>query len=242
VARAKRTDRAEARRRYRAYLQDQAEAEGAEGEEDGTPEPRASAKASRTPEAGVVRPGQRVGFVAAMKMATHPIHYGDDLRYAPTLIFRTNAIWPTVLLSLGALAYGLMQNDFQGGGFQFVLSFLIAMPPLVQPIVAGFMAPRATWLAGVVSGLFSGACYEVLILWAANSNMANMPAGLKLASNQYLPATVQLMAIAITFGALLGAGSGWYKRFLGLTSGSSTRPPQRSSAKKPASRRSTARR
>jgi len=45
----------------------------------------------------------------------------------------------------------------------------------------------------------------------------------------------------MTFGALLGAASGWYKRFLTLAGPAPTKT-QRSAAKKPAPRRSTARR
>ena len=243
MARAKRTARAEARQRYRAYLQYQAEGEGADAEQDDTPEPQAGAKSSRRVAPAVspgqaIRPGQRLGVMAALKAATRPVHYLDDLRYAPTLILRTNAIWPAAVISLGCLAFGFMQTDFNGGGFQFLLSFGLSSPPLIQPMIAGFLAPRATWLAGIISSLISGACLEVLLVWAYSGHVANMPA----ANIAYGPLAIELIATAFAFGALLGAGSGWYKRFLSMSVGSSPRAQQRSSGRKPGPRRSSGRR
>jgi hypothetical protein len=241
VARAKSTERAEARRRYRAYLQEQAEAEGGHVEEDVGPGSQTAAKASRTAAAPVVRPGQRIGIFSALRQATRPVHYFDDLRYAPTLIFKTNAIWPPALFSFAALAFGLTRTDYNDSSIGVILNFALPITPLVQPMLAGFLAPRATWLAGLISGVISGLCFEFLIIWYYTSHMANLPANVTLSSSDYVPFTVQVVVTGMTFGALLGAASGWYKRFLTLAGPAPTKT-QRSAAKKPAPRRSTARR
>jgi len=236
VARAKRTDRAEARRQYRAYLQAKAEAEGAAVEEDFAPAGQKSAKASRPATAAVVRPGQKVGFLSAFKLATRPVHYIDDLRYAPTLITRTNAIWPSALISIGALAFGLTRTDYKDGSIQFLLNFALPMVPLIQPMLAGFLAPRATWLAGLISGLISGVCFEILFMWYTSGHLTNLPADVKLPASDYVPFTVQVFLTALTFGSLMGAGSGWYKRFLSLAAPASPRTQQRPGSQKPAAR------
>ncbi len=237
MARAKSTERAEARRRYRAYLQAQAEAEGTPPEEEVAPRPQPAARADRPTPDQVVRPGQKVGIFSAFKLATRPVHYIDDLRYAPTLIMKTNAIWPTALLSFASLAFGLTQNDWNSGGFSTVRDLLIATPPLIQPMLAGFLAPRATWLAGIISSLISSFCLDVLIFWALGGHVANVPEG----TLAVIPFSLDLALTAITFGALLGAASGWYKRFLSLASPAPART-QRPAAKKPAQRRPAARR
>jgi hypothetical protein len=243
VARAKRTDRAEARRRYRAYL-DQTAAEGAEGADSetdvatGSPPPaKASRSAASTP---VVRPGQKLGMVAALKGATRPVHYVDDIRYAPTLITRTNAIWVPALFSIAALAFGLTRTDYNDGSIQVLLNFALPVTPLVQPMIAGFLAPRATWLAGILASVISGVCFEVLFIYYTSGHLAHLPTSQAINADQYLPLTIQVFATALTFGALLGAGSGWYKRFLTLASPASPSKPR--SGSKPAARRSAARR
>jgi hypothetical protein len=243
VARAKSTERAEARRRYRAYLQEQAEAEAVQDEEDSAPVPQTAAKAGRTAPAPVVRPGQRVGMFSAFKLATRPVHYIDDLRYAPTLILKTNAIWPSALISLAALAFGLTRTDYKDATVAFLLTFALSMIPLVQPMLAGFLAPRATWLAGLISGLISGICFEILFMWYfVGNHLTNIPADQTVPpSDQYVQFTIQVLLAGMTFGAMLGAGSGWYKRFLAL-SWAAPNKTQRPAPKKPAPKRSTGRR
>jgi hypothetical protein len=181
-------------------------------------------------------------MVAAFKLAMRPVHYIDDLRYAPTLITRTNAIWIPALLSIAALAYGLTRTDYNDGSVSFILSFALAMPPLIQPMIAGFLAPRATWLAGLISSVISGICLLILFVWYNEGHLANLPAIARYSSGDYPGLAVYLLFTAVTFGSLLGAAAGWYKRFLTLAGAGGKRSQQRSSAQKPAPRRSTGRR
>lgn len=242
MARAKSTERAERRRLYRAYLQQQAEAEGVQEEEDSASVRPVAAKAARTAPAPAVKPGQRVGMFTAFKAAGRPVHYVDDLRYAPTLVFRTNAVWPAAVISIAALAFGFTRTDYNDSSIGFLLQFALPMIPLVQPMLAGFFAPRATWLAGMISGAISGVCFEILYVWYfVGNHLTHVPAGSDLNSSQYVPFTVQVLVIGMSFGALLGAASGWYKRFLSMSWGAGGKP-QRPAPKKPAPKRSTARR
>jgi hypothetical protein len=242
VARAKRTDRAEARRRYRAYLVEQTETEAAKGGEDEEPSVRSAGDRPAKAAGPAGRPAQRVGFLGAFKAATRPVHYVDDLRYAPTLIFRTNAIWPGALLSFVALAYGFTRTDYNDGSIQVVVNFVLPMVPMIQPMLAGFLAPRATWLAGIIASVISGICFEILIIWYASGHLANTPKDFGVGSGAYTSLTLQVILSAITFGALLGAGSGWYKRFLNLTGPAATLAKQQAANQKQSARRPSARR
>jgi len=242
VARAKRTDRAESRRRYRAYLADQADAQGVGSEDDDTLEPQPTAKASRSAATPVLRPGEKVGVVSAVRLAMRPVHYLDDLRYVPALVLRTNAIWPPALISIAALAYALTRNDYNDSSIQFILGFALPSTPLIQPMIAGFLAPRATWLAGIISAVISGLCFEIIILWWGSGHVANVPDELRVLAGQPIPLTLQVLFTALTFGAVLGASSGWYKRFLTLAVGGGAQNKKRSTPQKPAPRRAAPRR
>ena len=243
MARAKRTDRAVSRRRYRAAMLEQGQGDP---ETDEIEVSRANARPARNSGTEPAMPKGRVGMLSAAKLATRPVHYLDDFKYAPTLIFRTYAIWPTMLISLAGLAFGLTQNDFNSGGFQLVLTFWLSLPALLQPMIAGFFAPRATWLAGIIASVFTSLCYTVLVIWATSVNLANLPANFRLESGKFLPAALQFAINAFPFGALLGAASGWYKRFLTLGGiGTPRTPPnkqKRQSGRQAAARRPSARR
>src|SRR6476659_800364 len=85
VARAKRTARAEARRRYRAG-QDLGEANETEIE---TASPRATGS---QPPIGA-RPAGRVGIFTAFRMAFRPLDVRGDLRSLPSIAIHSKALW-----------------------------------------------------------------------------------------------------------------------------------------------------
>jgi len=195
VARAKSTERAEARRRYRAYLQEQAEAEGGHVEEDVGPGSQTAARRAAPPRprwSGRVRESDLLGT----QQATRPVHYFDDLRYAPTLIFKTNAIWPAGTVQLRRSGIRAHPDRLQRQLHRVILNFALPITPLVQPMLAGFLAPRATWLAGLISGVISGLCFEFLIIWYYTSHMANLPANVTLSSSDYVPSRSRWSSLA----------------------------------------------
>jgi hypothetical protein len=246
VARAKRTNRSEARRAYRAALLEQGQGDPETDEiEVGRADARADGRAGRIPVAAQT-PGARPSMFGAFKSATRPVHYLDDFKYAPTLIFRTNAIWPCALLSVVGLLYGMTVTNYKDAGFGLVVGFVLAPMPMVQPMLAGFFAPRATWLAGIIASLIAGACYLILYLRASGGYMTNLEDSnikiLPITVNFVISNAFELALLAITFGALFGAASGWYKRFLSSTYATSPRNQKRPAPKRPAPRRSTARR
>ncbi len=234
MARAKRTERAEARRRFRALLAEQeglaAEAESAEGEgeEEGAP-PRARGEKPGRPrdplQPDYVAP-KKVGFFGAVKAAYRPVHYRDDLRLIWPLITRTHAIWPVAVLTLAALAitiprvsgatYESLQSD---SAVQIVVTYVLyPYLPMLPAMIAGFMAPRATWLAGMIACTITTIGFMVLMVVSAGSvsrqNAAGNPG---ISAADVILVTIEMLWIALPLGALLAALTGWYKRFLALT-------------------------
>lgn len=290
MARAKRTDRAEARRQYRAYLASQQEAEAAAAAEGAASESQsrpAGRRIAPAPAAGAPQPGQRLGMLGAAKAATRTPTYLSDIRYIVPLVTRTRAVWPVALLCLAAavISFPRIHSNADASGdpiLSLVFQFILYPMALLPPMVAGFFAPRATWLAGVIAALISTGLF---ILAVAVTPIATAPASAlasaspvatasvfgTVASASATPSaaasaaasasaeptsrsTVALMTsselggaafswllTALPFGAVIGAGAGWYKRFLD-NMGSRNGAPRGSQQKRPVRKTQSSRR
>jgi len=239
VARAKRTDRAEARRRYRAYLAEtgQVEVEGSEAEE-GASAPKARVAADASP---ALRPGQRMSFFKAIRAAMRPVHYVEDLRFTPQLLTGTPAVWLPTLIAIGCAAVAITRlngatiesarNDL---AIQVAVGFVLnPFMPMLPALIAGFFAPRASWLAGVIVSFVTTVAYVTVLVIGANGITTD---GQKLGVGDAALYAGTLMTLSLPLGALLAAFSAWYKRFLELTG------PAAALARQDAARRQTARR
>jgi hypothetical protein len=206
VARAKRTDRAEARRRYRAEMA------GTEGfDEEGTPlsDGQASAPSSgrSAPSKGVMSsPPGRLGIGAAFRQSIHPINIRGDLMALPTLVTHKALLLPAAL-TVGATILVLAT-----GSTNFVTALLytyfVQSPAIGGVFLAGFLAPRASWLLGVIVGLISAVCYTAIIL----SGVLGSPGDA--ATRDIIVAAFLLSPV---MGGLFAAGAAWYRRFLQLS-------------------------
>jgi hypothetical protein len=247
VARAKRTDRAEARRQYRAYLAAQAEAQAeAEAEEVPAEDRSVPARTTRARDVDIAsKPGERLGVFAAMKAAARTPHYVDDLRNIGPLVVGTKAIWPVAAICLGSalVAYPRINSQTVVANdpilsviFQFVLYPL----PLLPPMMAGFLAPRSTWLAGAIAALISTLTLIALVV-ATQFKIEGSTTSIT--SANLVGITASWLSVALPFGALIGAASGWYKRFLDfMGAGRSRNVAKSSSQKRPTRRGQTTRR
>lgn len=224
MARAKRTDRTEARRRYRA---DQAAALGeGEGVDDADYPADNAAEAPRrkgtAPESSTAKSAppparpQRPSFTESAKAAYHQPHIAEDLRHLPRLLIH----W-SVLLSAGLALVGTILLVTQGttkaadgtvtgtslgyiGGLMF--SLFVGVPPFGASLLIGFMLPRATYLVGLVYGLFA---YILLVVF-----FLAQPADSTVAIGaDYFLSALGLMVIGTMF---FTAGIAWYRRFLDL--------------------------
>lgn len=227
MARAKRTTRAEARRRYRAEqgLPD----DSLPGEDLEEAEPETSSKGRQTrPAGGQSAPGQpaRLGIGTAFRMSFRPLDLRGDLRALPRLAMNKALLIP-VLLTIGATAFFLavrpvasVPGDTLSIIATFLFQYFIQTPAIGGVFIAGFLAPRASWLLGVIVGLVSAVCYGTLILTGALGTSTTVsPTDVLLAS----------AAIAPVMGALFASGAAWYRRFLRLSSPNrgKTRPPEK---------------
>jgi len=241
VARAKRTDRAEARRQYRAYLQAQQETAAAESDDSGGAADVASTRPARSrdqkPQA-IIQPGGRTGIFASARAAYRTPHYLDDIRNVRSLVFHSNAVWPVLVVCLAGGAFGVFRISSGAASNDPVLTsvfqFLFYPVPLVPPMIAGFLAPRSTWLAGLIAGFIS--TMTLVGVFAMTTVTVPGYAG-KFTTSDLLVITVQLLSTSLAFGLMLAALAGWYKRFLSLTSAPRNRPPAKSGGQRSTQRR-----
>jgi hypothetical protein len=157
VARAKRTSRAEARRRYRAQVAEQANAEAPETAERPV-EPTARGPRDPRPTASPQRSGMRYAFRAAF----HPPNFGDDLAHLPELL-RSRAVLIPVLISVGtALAVAVTKGTDVVSGL--LAQYFLVTPPIGSIFIAGFFAPRASYLAGLIVGLVAALALTAVVV------------------------------------------------------------------------------
>ena len=240
MARAKRTDRAEARRQYRAYLQEKQETAAAEADDsDGAADVTSSRPArsrDQRPQA-VIKPSGRLGIFAAAKAAYRTPHYIDDIRNVRSLVFDSKAVWPVLVVCVAAGAFGVFRissgASYDDPALTALFQFLFFPVPLVPPMLAGFLAPRSTWLAGLIAGFIS----TMTMVGFFAMTTTRIPGYGGTISGGLLAITVQMLSTSLAFGLMMGALSGWYKRFLRLTSAPRDRAPAKSGGQRPTQRR-----
>jgi hypothetical protein len=167
VPRAKRTDRAEARRRYRASLGEQPVDEA---DEPTAPPPAGRAPAPRPPSAG-----ERPGLGYAFRASFRPVNLGEDLRFLPKLLI-DRSVWLPILLTVAAGA-AFAVTDGSNWLVNLVATYFVAPPALGSVFIGGFLAPRASYLVGLIVGFVSAVVASVIILTSSTSLMTGQPLG-----------------------------------------------------------------
>ncbi len=240
MARAKKTDRADARRRYRASIEPVAVATA---DESGIATPNrltretganqlsgagAPAKSGRPGDPLATAPvARRPGFFGAMSGAITPLDLRADLAALPALTLRTKAVWVPALLVLIATIAILIPSVRENGIVALIVPVVLVPPPLGAPFLAGILAPRAGWLAGGIAGLLAGIGYSIYVgtVDVSASSQAITQA-------DRINAIVQAMIISPVSGVLFGSFAAFYKRFLRLSNpNAGRRPPAKSSAR-----------
>lgn len=175
MPRAKRTNRAEARRRYRASI-----GEPIEDEAFDEAEPQAAGKSSAPKSAGPTGPKgppgptqERPSLGYAFRSAFRPPNLREDLRALPSLIV-DRSVWLPSLLTLAA---GVAFAVTDGGNWLIALvaTYFVAPPALGSVFLGGFLAPRASYLVGFIIGLVSAVVASAVILTSSASLVTGQP-------------------------------------------------------------------
>jgi hypothetical protein len=225
VARAKQTNRAEARRRYRQATQPDDSAGLAEGEngDEATPKAQATKQPARAAAPKATPSGQRPGFLAAFRGAYHPAKVREDLTFLPKLL-TSRALLAAILLVLGGTAAALAFPGYTGS--QFALELLVIPGSALGPqLVAGFFAPRASYMLGFIVGIVQGIAFAAILSRIATQF------GIDVTPDQLNNVMIQAFVTGPVSGALFSAAAAWYRRFLALSSPRGAQQAGRTAAK-----------
>ena len=236
MARAKRTDRAEARRRYRASqaaedATDDSSLDNA-GVADGSP-----ARSSTERTAPAARPGLLGAFTGSIRRPD----LREDLGYLPELI-RNKAVWAPSLLTIAAGA-AVFVPGVLASPLSIVIPLFVLQAPMAGPFLAGIWAPRASWLAGLIVGLISAVISSLYVLVVPVTGVA-------ITAAQRRDFAINYLVVFPIFSAFVASFAAFYRRFLRVSNQSAARRAQerarhggsQRSAERPSQRPATARR
>ena len=215
MARAKKTARTDARRRYR--VEQGLPPDLTTDDEAATP---ATTRSAATP-ADRSGAAPRMSIGEAFRRSFTPIDVRGDLRALPWIATRTKALWLPAAITIGATAlfYVVQFSGAEAGQrsmldivAQFGFAYFIQSPAIGGVFLAGFLAPRASWLLGIIIGLLSAACYAFLLLTVFSAVAATSPT----------PGLVQEIILSAfilspALGMVFAAAAAWYRRFLSLS-------------------------
>jgi hypothetical protein len=247
VARAKRTDRAEARRRNRAtYAEPNAEGELEAAADDAAPGAPSTARAAgpRSPVAASAAPppARRPGIMSAFSSSFRPLDLRGDLRALPQLVTHWSFYLPVVLSGLAVLLFQYFpQNQLAYAYFGYFAGIL----PFGAVLLAGFFARRASWLVGILvsvaavgflalslyvqfGGLPDGSSFQVWFPARPDVNGGVLPPPYLVdatAAKLQIPSLlVESLSGGAVFGGLFAASAAWYRRFLQRANPNRARP------------------
>ncbi len=228
MARAKRTVRADARRRHRAQME--GDGEPREAGELGTD----AGEATRPPAAPSVsdarRPGRSVpraglaqdlpapagGIRNAFRMAFRPLNLREDLALLPRLL-ANRAFWLPCLITGAVAAVILATRGTELITSQFLSQYFLGPAPMGALFLAGFLAPRASYLIGGLVGLVSAVLTSIV-----GTALLEPGTGVEAA------AIVGTLVYAPITGVFFASAAAWYRRFLHLAS-----PARQMAARRP---------
>ena len=232
MARAKRTDRAEARRRYRASLADPLETDDDLLDDDDlapavSTSPSSGRAAASAPSRSAAAAPSRPGMGSAFRSSFRPVDLRGDLQALPLLIRHKAFLVPVILSGASVALLPLIGVNALTSAFYQYFSFTA---PLGTAFLAGFFAPRASWIVGMMAALASvgfqalafslgpfGGLYDSFL--DANGQPMTRAAAEALVLNQAL-------VVGVPSAALFAAAAAWYKRFLGRANPNRGRPAQ----------------
>lgn len=210
MARAKRTDRAEARRRHRAAT---AEADGTAGAEiESTAAASASAsKGGSDSKPAMSSPAGRISMATAFRQSFHPVDIRADLAALPWLATHTYAlVIPVAITVIGGIAVAVANDPRSITSLMY--EYFVRPPAIGGVFIAGFLAPRASWLLGLIVGLVSALVNALLVTFVPLAIFSTAPDAAQ--AQEFIVTGFLLSPI---FGALFASGAAWYRRFLQLS-------------------------
>jgi hypothetical protein len=230
VARAKRTDRADARRRNRATFAEP----GTEGDlettsDDTAPEaataPRSAAPRSRVAPSTGQGPAPRPGIAQAFRSSFRPLDLRGDLRALPQILTHWSLLLPVILAGLAvALVPFFTSSPIVGT----IFGYFSGPAPFGTAFIAGLFAPRASYLVGIIAALasagFMALAFAVGPFGGALQGMTSVTGEPLSESAAKAGLLNEALVTGVPLAALVAAAGAWYRRFLNRANPNRARP------------------
>ena len=206
MARAKNTQRASARRRYREQVRVNELSDGVDANElDDGPESAEPVSAPSSP-SGI------------SSMFSRP-NFRDDLRALPGLFRGKPLLWlPFVILIIAAVVVGAFEAEIlptDTASIVGILAQLVLAPSaLFVPFIAGFLAPRASYLIGFLVGFLQATLVTVLSVLVPASGVVPPSATPATTSPDLAASLTTTYFVCLLFGTVAAAFASWYRTFL----------------------------
>ncbi|MEO6351322.1 MAG: hypothetical protein ABIP53_11790 [Candidatus Limnocylindrales bacterium] len=139
-----------------------------------------------------------------------------DIRALPS-IFRSKPllILPLVLMLIGLVIYWFLPtiSPDVAGIAGYYIQFFFAPPALFTFFIAGFFAPRASYLVGFIYGVIAAVIWSIAVL---SVGVPSIDPSQPPTTNTYDPVFVVLnmLVLGILYGTLAAALAAWYRDFL----------------------------
>ena len=138
----------------------------------------------------------------------------EDIKALPSIFMSRRLLWvPLLLLVVGLVATlvapGLAPEA--AGIAELYIQFFFVPPALFTFFIAGFVAPRASYLVGFIYGLIGGAMWSAVILFSGAQITTGTDAATAVEPGA---AILQMMTIGALYGTLAAAFAAWYRDFL----------------------------
>ena len=218
MARAKRTERADSRRRYRAATAGAPDVDAA-----GSPALPAAAvprdQRDRRPSGSApgAPPPPRPSFLTSLRAAAGAADIRGDLRAFPSIVLHSKAALVPGAIIVGTTA-AMMIPALAANQFVVLAGNVILQPPpMIIAFLAGMLAPRGAWLMGGLAGVASGIAYVLIV--TVNTDVLMTPLGFTylVSADQKLAYAQNVLITAPVFGIAVGAFAGFYRRFLNMS-------------------------
>ena len=213
MARAKRTARADVRRRNR---QAQLAGEGDLGEQ--------SAEASETSARPRAAAPARPSFTAAFRLAYHRANVREDLPLLPRLI-RHWSFWVPLAVMIASAVVTAAAPGSPIATFAF--QTFVYPPALIAMFVVGFFAPRASYLLGGILGVANVLVFGAFLAYSGTNGLAGEVIPAETLQALFFNAVVLSPPAGVMFSAL----AAWYRRFLYLSNPNRGRTPPKGKPK-----------
>ena len=119
-------------------------------------------------------PAGRISMGTAFRQAFHPVDVRADLAALPWLVTHTYALWvPIAITVVGGIAVAVANDPRSITSLMY--EYFVRPPAIGGVFIAGFLAPRASWLLGLIVGLVSALVNALLVTFVPARDLLDRP-------------------------------------------------------------------